>query len=155
MGDVHVPAVTIRAATEADLAAIWSLVYELATYEKAPECVTATLDDYRKDFKEGVFDAIVATQEEDTIVGMALFYTAYSTWRGRYLYLEDFIVTESKRGAGLGKLLFEEVLAVANRQGARLLKWQVLDWNTPALRFYAKYDAIIEKEWWNGKIMFV
>jgi len=142
---------TIRLAEKADLPAIYALVKELALYEKAPESVTATLIDYEKDFDDKIFESIVA-EINGEIVGMALYYMAYSTWRGRMLYLEDFVVKESVRKAGIGKLLFDRVLEIAREKRAILLKWQVLDWNEPALNFYKKYDAIIEDEWLNGKL---
>ena len=143
--------ITTRLATKADMPAILDLVKELALYERSPESVTVTLGDYERDFAEGIFESIVA-EEQGEIIGMALYYMAYSTWRGRMLYLEDFVVTESKRKSGIGKLLFDKVVAIAKEKKAVLLKWQVLDWNEPAIRFYKKYDAIIEEEWLNGKL---
>lgn len=144
----------VRKATEADLPEIYQLVYELAVYEKEPEAVTASLDDYQRDFRAGVFKALVVESEETGIAGMALFFLAYSTWKGRMLYLDDLVIKESLRRKGLGSLLFEAVLEEARAQGARLLKWQVLDWNEPALNFYRKYEAEIETNWWNGKLLF-
>ena len=76
----------------------------------------------------------------------------YSTWKGRMFYLEDFVVLEAYRRLGLGQMLFDAFLQEAKDQQCRLVKWQVLDWNEPALRFYRKNNAVIEKEWWNGKI---
>ena len=143
--------IDIRKARIEDLKAIHQLVYELALYEKAPEEMTATLLDYENDFKNGWFDVLIAENEGD-IVGIALFYTTYSTWKGRMIYLEDFIVKEKLRKKGIGQSLFEALVAEAKILGAKLIKWQVLDWNQPAIKFYLKNKAIIEKEWWNGKI---
>lgn len=142
----------IRPATEADLPAIHALVYELAVYEKSPESVTTTPDEYLEDFRNGRFQCHVA-EMDGHVVGMALYYMAYSTWRGNMLYLDDLVVNEAYRRHGIGQLLFDAVLEAGQRQGCRLLKWQVLDWNEPALRFYRKNHAIIETEWWNGKIL--
>jgi len=86
---------------------------------------------------------------------MALYYMTYSTWKGRMLYLEDFVVQEAFRKAGIGQQLFDGFLQEANNKGCKLVKWQVLDWNVPAIKFYEKNKAIIEKEWWNGKILFI
>lgn len=141
----------IRQATAEDLAAIHALVLELAAYEKAAHEFTATLDDYRRDFQEGVFEAIVADTGEE-IVGMALYYMTYSTWKGKMLYLEDFVVRETHRRKGIGEALFDAFLEIARAKGCRLAKWQVLDWNEPAIQFYRKKAATIEQEWWNGKI---
>ena len=143
--------VTIRPATEADLPAIHQLVRELAIYERAEEQFTADLDTYRADFREGAFEALVA-EEGGTVVGMALYYLTYSTWKGKMLYLEDFVVRPERRRQGIGRFLFEAFLTQAVKRDCRLVKWQVLDWNTPALRFYERYGALIEREWWNGKI---
>lgn len=143
--------VLIRKATTADLPAIHDLVRELAIYERAEDAFTATLADYAADFEAGIYEALVA-EVQGEIRGMALYYMAYSTWKGRMLYLEDFVVRQTQRRSGLGQLLFEAFVAEAKKKGCRLIKWQVLDWNEPALAFYRKNDAIIEKEWWNGKI---
>lgn len=143
--------ISIRKATPADIPAIHSLVRELAIYEKAEDAFVATLAEYEQDFVEKVYDALVA-EAEGKVVGMALYYMAYSTWKGRMLYLEDFVVFEQYRRYGIGQLLFDAFLEVAKHENCRLVKWQVLDWNEPALRFYEKNEAIIEKEWWNGKI---
>jgi GNAT superfamily N-acetyltransferase len=145
--------ITIRSAIEADIPAIHALVYELAVYENAPEAHIATIDDYVQDFKASVFEAHVAVDEDtQAIVGMIFYYMAYSTWKGKMLYLEDFVVTESYRQYGVGQKLFDTFLEVARHKECILVKWQVLDWNEPAVKFYEKNQAIIEKEWWNGKI---
>ena len=143
---------TARPATPTDLPAIHALVGELAEYERAREEFVATLADYERNFADGVFDVIVAESAEGKIAGMALFYLTYSTWKGRMLYLEDFVVKSEFRRDGVGQLLFDAFLARARELGCRLVKWQVLDWNEPAVRFYEKNDALIEREWWNGKL---
>ncbi len=145
--------INIRKATLQDLPFIHELVRELAIYEKAEQAFTATLEDYKHDLEAGIFEAIVAEKDDD-ILGMVLYYMAYSTWKGRMMYLEDFVVKEAYRKHGLGQLLFNAFVAESQKQGCRLAKWQVLDWNTPAIRFYEKNNAIIEKEWWNGKLFF-
>ncbi|MEP7266002.1 MAG: GNAT family N-acetyltransferase [Saprospiraceae bacterium] len=145
---------TIRKANVDDLEYLLDLVKELARFENAPEAVTANLQDYRENFEQGVFEALVATNNVGKIVGTAIFYVCWSTWKGRMLYLEDFVVLEDERGKGIGKILFEAVVEEARHQKCALMKWQVLDWNIPAINFYLKNNAIIEKEWWNGKIVF-
>lgn len=146
--------INIRQAVKSDIPAIFSLVEELALYEKAPEAVTTNVEIYEKDFEAGIFEAIVA-EKDGEIVGMALYYMAYSTWKGRMLYLEDFVVCDAFRRYGAGQMLFDAFLAVAKQKNASLVKWQVLDWNEPAIKFYEKNNAIIETEWWNGKIFLV
>ena len=144
---------TLRKATKQDLQAVLDLVKELALYEKAPQEVTVTLADYERDFDEKIFDIIVAEQENE-IVGIAFYYMTYSTWKGKMFYLEDFVVKESARGQGVGQMLFDAFIEEARRKKARLVKWQVLDWNTGAIKFYERKKATIEKNWWNGKLLF-
>ena len=138
--------------------AIHALVHELAVYERAPEAHTATVEDYLRDFKAGIFESHVAVNmdkslgKQGEIVGMIFYYMAYSTWKGRMLYLEDFVVTENYRQYGVGQMLFETFLEIARQKECRLVKWQVLDWNEPAIKFYRKNEAIIENDWYNGKI---
>ena len=148
--------IEIRIATVDDLPAIHALVHELAVYENAPEQHTATIEEYQRDFEAGIFEAHVAVDAQNTeggkIVGMIFYYMAYSTWRGRMLYLEDFVVTESYRKYGVGQKLYDTFLEVARQKDCFLTKWQVLDWNTPAVNFYEKNKATIEKEWWNAKV---
>lgn len=145
--------ITIRPATSADMPAVHALMFELAVYEKSPESVQATVQEYVRDFEAGVFRSQVA-EHDGEVVGMILYFMAYSSWRGRMFYLDDFVVTERYRKHGVGQLLFDAFIAEAQKEGVRIAKWQVLDWNEPAIRFYEKNAAIIEKEWWNGKILF-
>ena len=143
--------IIVRKAKKEDLESIYGLVQELAVYEKEPEAVTATLNDYQKDFAEGIFEANVALDGEK-VVGTTIYYMSYSTWKGKMLYLEDFVVKEAYRKKGVGQLLFDAYLAVAKEKKAVMVKWQVLDWNEPALNFYKKNKAVIETNWWSGKI---
>ncbi|MBL7826054.1 MAG: GNAT family N-acetyltransferase [Saprospiraceae bacterium] len=140
----------IRPATEADMPAVHALVYELAVYEREPEAVFTTPEEYLRDFQAGRFECRVA-EVKGQVVGMTLFYEAYSTWKGRMLYLDDFVVQEAHRGTGIGQQLFEDFLEEGRRRNCRLVKWQVLDWNEPAVRFYERNHCIIEKNWWNVK----
>ncbi len=144
---------TIRKADTNDLKAIYDLVVELAVYENEPNAVTATLADYEKNFNAQVFQTIVA-EHNGKVIGTCIYYITWSTWKGRMVYLEDFVVTEAYRKQGVGQLLFDQFLVEAKEMNATMVKWQVLDWNEPAIRFYEKNQAIIEKEWWNVKIIF-
>ncbi len=146
--------VTVRAAAKADLPAIHALVAELAEYERAPREFVATLTEYENDFEAGFFEALVA-EHEGEVVGMMVWYRAYSTWKGRMLYLEDFVVRAEWRRRGVGEKLWEALVAKARELDCKLIKWQVLDWNEPAIRFYEKIGAEIEKGWWNGKLFLV
>lgn len=142
--------IEIRKAIREDLGAILELVVELAVFEKEPEAVTATLDDYHKAWDSGLIDCIVAT-DNGKVIGTALFYDTFSTWKGKMLYLEDFVVNEAYRGKGIGKMIYDRLFAEAEERKSILVKWQVIDWNEGAVRFYERHGATIEKEWWNVK----
>ncbi len=143
---------TLRFATPADMPAVLDLVRELALYEKAPNEVTVTLDELIEDgFTKHLFTCIVAEVASE-IVGMAFFYPRYSTWKGKTIHLEDFVVKESFRGRGIGQMLFDAVVAEAEKFGAKRLEWLVLEWNEPALKFYKKVNATIDPEWHIGKL---
>ena len=143
----------IREARLADCSRILELINELAVYERAPEEVTVTLAEFEDAGfgQKPVWKAFVAELDE-TIVGFALYYVRYSTWKGCRLYLEDFIVTDSHRGKGIGKQLFDTVVLEAHEKGFNGMTWQVLDWNEPALNFYKKYEAGVEAGWLNGSL---
>jgi len=143
--------VQLRFAVEADCPRLLELIVELAVYEKMPDEVTVKLSEFA-DAGFGVqpvWKAFVAENEKG-IIGFALYYTRYSTWKGCRLYLEDFIVTEDARGQGVGKLLFERVMKEAGDKNYNGMSWQVLDWNEPALNFYRKYEAQLENGWLNA-----
>ncbi len=145
--------INIRIAVKEDCPRLLELVTELAVYEKAPHEVTVNLQEF-EDAGFGqtpVWRAFVA-EVDGLIVGFALYYTRFSTWKGCRMYLEDFIVTENMRGKGIGKLLFERTLEEAREIGYSGVVWQVLDWNEPAINFYNKYTAKLEAGWLNASV---
>lgn len=145
--------IRIRPAEAADCPRILELINELALYEKAPQEVTVELSHFvNAGFGPNpVWNAFVAIVSQE-IIGFALYYTRYSTWKGCRLYLEDFIVTEDMRGKGLGKLLFEKIIEEAKNEKYNGMVWQVLDWNEPAINFYNKYSANLESGWLNAAL---
>ncbi|ELR70944.1 GCN5-related N-acetyltransferase [Fulvivirga imtechensis AK7] len=146
---------TIREGKKEDLPRVLELIKELAAYEKAPEAVTNTVEMMEKDgFGENpVFGLFVAEDDAKGIVGISIYYYRYSTWKGRRLYLEDIVVTESERGGGIGKLLFDRTIQKGKEDGCSGMVWQVLDWNEPAINFYKKYyNATLDPEWINCSI---
>ncbi|MEM7656201.1 MAG: GNAT family N-acetyltransferase [Bacteroidota bacterium] len=147
---------TIRFATTEDMPAIHDLVQELALFEKAPEQVETTAEIYAADFSanQPAFHCLVAEHETDGIVGIALFYFGYSTWKGRLLYLDDLVIRESHRRQGIGSQLMEALLAHAKEKQVRQMRWQVLDWNDPAIQMYQKMGAKIEGEWMNCSLSY-
>lgn len=147
--------VQIRPAVKEDCPAIMQLIHELALYEKAPEQVTVSYDHFVESGfgSNPVWWAFVATVE-DNIVGFALYYIRYSTWKGQRMYLEDIVVTDAMRGKGIGHLLFEQLLAECSQKKFTGMMWQVLTWNEPAINFYKKYNAAFDNGWYNCSINF-
>lgn len=147
--------VQIRPAVKEDCSAIMQLIHELALYEKAPEQVTVSYDHFVESGfgSNPVWWAFVATVE-DNIVGFALYYIRYSTWKGQRMYLEDIVVTDAMRGKGIGHLLFEQLLAECSQKKFTGMMWQVLTWNEPAINFYKKYNAAFDNGWYNCSINF-
>lgn len=145
--------IDIRKGTPSDIPQALHLVRELAAFENAPNEVEVTVEEMTEwGFgKDKQFDFFVAL-ENNVIIGIALYYFKYSTWKGKCLFLEDIIVTENRRGKGIGKLLFDQVVTVAKETKVRRMEWQVLDWNTTAIEFYKKYGAHLDGEWVNCKL---
>lgn len=145
--------IKIRVAKRDDCARLLDLVHELALFERAPEEVTVTLQEFEEAGfgTKPVWKAFVASLD-GLIVGFALYYIRYSTWKGQRLYLEDLIVTEAFRSKGAGKLLFNRLVQEAQELGFNGMSWQVLDWNEPAINFYKKYEANVEAGWLNASL---
>lgn len=135
-----------------DMEGIFRLVKELAAFEREPDSVITSPEIYLDDWLKGFFDVLVA-KYENQIVGIAMYHPAYSSWRGRMIYLDDLIVTELMRGYGIGKALLEGVFEEARKANASICKWQVLDWNKDAIDFYDKLEATYDKGWWNVRVM--
>lgn len=138
----------IRKGNIDDMDAVLELITELAVFEREPDAVVITAEDLKRDgFSENPrFETFVA-EAGNKIVGMALYYYRYSTWKGRTLHLEDLIVTETMRGNGVGQALYKEVIAEGKRENVRRIEWNVLDWNEPAIRFYEKSGAKVLTDW--------
>ena len=145
--------VTIRKGNINDCQDAFELIKELALYEKAPEEVINTAEQMKKDgFGANPLFEFYVGEIDHKIIGIALFYIRYSTWKGPCLYLEDIVVKEQFRGNKVGKKLFDKVLEHAKNKDFAFLYWQVLDWNEPAFNFYKKYPASFDDTWVNGKI---
>lgn len=148
-------AITIRRTVKEDCPRLLELIKELAVYEKAPDEVTVSLTHFTESgFGENPVWWAFAAEENNRILGFALYYIRYSTWKGQTMYLEDIIVTEEARGRGIGKELFERLFTECRERGFKRMVWQVLEWNEPAINFYTKFNASFDKEWWNGSIDF-
>ncbi len=147
--------IRVRKGTADDVPQVFELVRELALYEKAPEQVTNTPEMMLHDGfgPEPIFGLFVAEVDE-RVVGISLYYYRYSTWKGKRLYLEDIVVTESMRGYGLGKQLFDATVEEAKNTQCTGMMWQVLDWNEPAIQFYKKYGTRFDEGWINCHLDF-
>ncbi|MEC9209415.1 MAG: GNAT family N-acetyltransferase [Bacteroidota bacterium] len=144
---------TIRKGLKKDLPAVLNLIKELADYENAIEEVTITLDDLERDgFTNHPWYWFLVAENKHKIVGLSFYWIRYSTWKGKFLFLEDFIIKEEYRRYGIGSKLFEETIKICQELNLNGMIWQVLDWNTPAIDFYKKYNANISATWLNGKL---
>ena len=147
--------IKIRKAFRKDCSRMMELIQELATYEKAPDEVTVTLSHFEESGfgANPVWWAFVA-EANGVVIGMALYYVRYSTWKGQRMYLEDILVTEDMRGQKIGSQLMDALIVEAKEKGFNGINWQVLEWNEPAINFYKKYNANFDPEWVNCSIVF-
>ena len=147
--------VVIRKGVKSDLPAVLDLIKELAGFERALNEVTVSLEDLEQDgFGNHPYYWFIVAEKEGEIIGLSFYFIRYSTWKGRFLFLEDFVVKESFRNKGVGALLFEETIRIAKELDVKGMTWQVLDWNKNAIRFYEKYNSNISTEWYNGKLTY-
>ncbi|WP_333808973.1 GNAT family N-acetyltransferase [Flavobacterium sp.] len=138
----------IRKATKNDMPSVLELIQELATFEKEPDAVVVTVEDLVRDgFSENPLFQCFVAEVNNEIIGMALYYYRYSTWKGKTIHLEDLIVKESKRGTGAGFALYKEIIKQGKAENVRRIEWNVLDWNTPAIDFYEKSGAKVLGDW--------
>ena len=138
----------IRKATKNDIPSVLELIQELATFEKEPDAVVVTVDDLVRDgFSENPLFQCFVAEVDGEIIGMALYYYRYSTWKGKTIHLEDLIVKENKRGTGAGFALYKEIIKQGKSENVRRIEWNVLDWNTPAIDFYEKSGAKVLGDW--------
>jgi GNAT superfamily N-acetyltransferase len=138
----------IRKGNPDDMKAVLGLIQELAIFEKEPEAVVITEADLVRDgFGEKPLFHVFVAELEKEIVGIALYYYRYSTWKGKTIHLEDLIVKEKMRGTGLGSALYAEIMKQGKRDNVRRVEWNVLDWNTPAVKFYENSGAKILDGW--------
>lgn len=139
---------TIRVAQREDMKQVLKLIQELAIFEKEDDAVEVSVQDLEEDGfgKQKLFHCFVV-EKSDKIVGMALVYPRYSTWKGPVIHLEDLIVTKEMRGSGLGTALLNEVVKYGNDLGVKRISWEVIDWNEPAIGFYESKGANVMRDW--------
>jgi GNAT superfamily N-acetyltransferase len=138
----------IRKGKKEDMQCVLALIQELAVFEKEPDAVLITEEDLVRDgFGENPLFQVFVAEVENDIVGIALYYYRYSTWKGKTIHLEDLVVKDSMRGTGLGYALYSEIIKQAKKDKVRRIDWNVLDWNTTAIEFYKKSGANVLDEW--------
>ena len=138
----------IREAAATDMSEVLALIQELATFEKESEAVELTVSDLVRDGfgSKKLFHCFVG-EYNGSVVGAAIVYPRYSTWKGPIIHLEDLIVSEKMRGSGMGTALLDEVVKYGKKLGVKRINWEVLDWNEPAIRFYEKKGARVLRDW--------
>tara|TARA_B100001121_G_scaffold249699_1_gene225399 strand:+ start:64 stop:537 length:474 start_codon:yes stop_codon:yes gene_type:complete len=138
----------IRKAERSDMVSVLDLIKELAEFEREPESVSINVDDLINDgfCDDPKFRCLVA-EKNKKVVGMALFYGRYSTWKGKTLHLEDLIVKKKFRGQGIGKELYKKFIEIAQNEGVRRAEWVALDWNIKAIKFYKNSGAKVLSDW--------
>jgi GNAT superfamily N-acetyltransferase len=138
----------IRKGQKEDMPAVLELIKELAVFEKEPHAVVVTVQDLLRDgFSENPLFYTFIAEVNSEIIGMALYYYRYSTWKGKTIHLEDLIVKENSRGTGAGFALYSEIIKQGKKDNVRRIEWNVLDWNTPAINFYNKSGAKLLEDW--------
>lgn len=138
----------IRKGKPEDMKSVLELIQELAIFEKEPDAVLVTVEDLIRDgFGEKPLFHVFVAEANEKIVGIALYYYRYSTWKGKTIHLEDLIVKEEMRGTGLGSALYSEIMKQGKKDNVRRIEWNVLNWNTPAVNFYENSGAKVIEEW--------
>ena len=138
----------IRKGQKEDMPSVLNLIKELAVFEKEPDAVVVMVEDLERDgFSENPLFHTFVAEIDGEIVGIALYYYRYSTWKGKTIHLEDLIVNERMRGGGVGFALYSEIIKQGKKENVRRIEWNVLDWNTPAIDFYEKSGAKLLETW--------
>ena len=141
--------ILVRESTPEDMPSVLELIKELAVFEKAPDAVEIGVEALVEEgFGTSPLFICFVAEVENEIVGMALIYYRFSTWKGRSIHLEDLIVKENMRGSGVGKFLYTRVIEFAHEKKVKRIEWAVLDWNKGAIRFYERTGAVILKDWY-------
>ena len=143
----------IREGIKKDLSSVLKLIKELADYENSLDQVTITLDELEQDgFGTHPLYWFLVAEKDDEIIGLSFYWIRYSTWKGKFLFLEDFVIKEKYRRHGVGSKLFKETIKICKQLDLNGMIWQVLDWNSSAIDFYKKFGSEISTEWMNGKL---
>lgn len=143
--------ITIRLGEQKDLKAVYALIHELAVFEHEPNEPSNLFSDFEIDFAQNCFELLVAELGGE-IIGITLFHAAYSSWKGRMIYLDDFVISKTHRGKGIGKQLFDSFIEIGKKRNINQLRWHVLDWNDIAIDFYKNYHCTFDEQWITCKL---
>jgi GNAT superfamily N-acetyltransferase len=144
--------ILIQPASKKDLSAIYELIAELAAFENEPQEPTVSFEQFSMDFNQ-LFHCLVAKESDsDQVVGIALYFYGYSTWKGKMLYLDDLVVKQAYRQHKIGSQLLNAIVELAQTEKVQQIRWQVLDWNEPAIKMYKKINADFYTNWWTCKL---
>lgn len=146
--------ISIRNAQKGDEVVLIDLIKGLAEFEKDLEAVENTPERLAIDLFENKLCEAILAEQNNQVIGFAIYYTSYSTWKGPCMYLEDLYIIPEVRGTGAGGKLFDRVVEIAQERNYARMDWQILDWNTPAIEFYKKRGAQIDEDWLNGRLFF-
>jgi len=140
---------TIRKGNIDDVPIVYDLIMELAIFEKEADAVENSIEQLKNDgFGEKAFyKLLIAENEKQEVLGMALYYYGYSTWKGKLLYLDDLVIREAYRKRGIGTKLISKLFEIAREEKMKFVKWEVLDWNKPAIKLYKKLNARLDDSW--------
>jgi GNAT superfamily N-acetyltransferase len=145
--------IRVRKGLKSDINSLLKFIKALAEYENAINEVKINVETLERDgFGERAFFEFIVAEYQDEVVGVALYFYNYSTWKGKVLYLEDIVISEPYRRRGIGKLLFNAIIFEAKKMEVKRVSWQVLDWNEPAIRFYEKINTNFDRSWINCKL---
>jgi len=133
--------IEIRKASENDFNAIFELLKEFAEFIKTPEKVTLTLEQMQKD--KDYFNSLIAT-DNNNVIGFATYFFAYYSWTGKTLYIDDLFIIQQYRGKGIGTTLINSLINIAKQENCKKMRWQVSNWNKPAIEFYKRLGAEID-----------
>ena len=133
--------INIEPIKESDFEELLSLFLEFATFEKLPDKMVNSVKQMQEE--QAYFHGFIARSENKEIVGYATYFFAYYTWTGKSMYMDDLYVRQDFRGKGIGTKLIEAIISYAKEQNCNGLRWQVSEWNKPAIEFYKNLGAII------------
>ena len=145
--------INVRKGKKEDLTDVLFMIKELAEYENSLHEVEITIEQLQKDgFGNKPYFSFLIASIEGKAIGFSFYFIRYSTWKGKFLFLEDFYIKEEYRNKGVGSILFQETINLCKELEVNGMMWQGLDWNTSAIDFYKKFNSNVSSDWLTGKL---